>query len=127
MRLKMRFGFSLIIILLISWADIYYAGMQGPQEMATKWHQPVHLLVLLLVVAIGYFNWKDYDAKWLKSLWLGTYGVVLAILLAGAGLYFAHLPLTRFYALLVNIREAFTSPLPFLLFFILSRYSKPKK
>jgi len=124
----MRFGFSLIVILLISWADITFVGMQGPLEIIpTKWHQPIHLAVLLLVAGIGYFNWKDYDAKWLKNLWLSAYGIILAILLVGAGLYFAHLPLTRLYALLVNIREAFTSPLPFLLFFILSRYSVPKK
>ncbi len=120
MQLRLRFIISLIFILLLSWADVFFAGTAVNKILPVVWHQPVHFLSLLATMGIGYYNWKDYPEKWLASLWLIIYAAVIAILILSAVLYFLHVPhSTVLVTIAVYLRNRFTWPIVFLLWYML--------
>ena len=132
MTLKVRFFISLAVIMVLGWADAFFAGAYQSPGMRELWHQPLHLLALLLTMFIGYINWKHYPEKWLAGLWLGAYGIMIFILGITAILYVSKI--TRSMSLIqpvINMRNIFTWPMPFLICYMLHLLNKhllpPKK
>ena len=126
MTLKVRFFISLAVIMVMGWTDVFFVGTPHQKFMLPGvWHQPLHLIALLMTTSIGYLNWKHYPEKWLPGLWLAAYGMVIFILVVTAALYV--LNITRSMAVIqpaINIRNIFTWPMPFLVCYMLHLLSK---
>jgi len=120
MSLKTRFVISLIVILLLSWADVFFAGTQGKFPIPDLLRHAVHFIALMFTLFIGYLNWKDYPEKWLASIWLMVYGLMIIVLVSAAGSYFLKLPYSTSYLhTAIYLRNRFTSPLIFIIWYML--------
>jgi len=131
MQLKRRFLISLIVILLTSWADVFFAGTHNHVFFPDAIRQIFHITALLLTMCIGYFNWKDYPEKWLLSLWLIAYGALIIAMLGTGLLYVLKVPHNAdMVRAAIYLRNRFTWPLIFLVWYMLhlmTRYIVPAK
>jgi hypothetical protein len=130
MRRKLLFAGALALIVLISWADVHYAGAERTEHVPDKLRQVIHVAALLLTALTGFVAWQPYPERWLRFLWLAGYGLVFALTLGTYALYLLHLPPGNFFTgLIFNIRNIFIGPFPLLVFYmllLLSRYRMPK-
>ncbi|MBC7554889.1 MAG: hypothetical protein H7257_13030 [Taibaiella sp.] len=119
MRRNIRFILSLIIILLISWADIHYSSIKNRGTAGPYISQGVHMAVLAATCFIGYLNWREKE-KWLRLLWVGLYAGVFMIilLLAIVDAAMHHNMMAKLKAIIAETRNLFEGPLPFLVFSI---------
>ena len=123
--LKARFVLSLLFILLLSWADVFFIGTHNRVFIPSFWHQPAHIIALLLTMLTGYLNWKDYPEKWLVSLWILVYSALVAILALAGALYFFHAPYSAsFVKAAIYLRNRFTWPLLFIIWYMLHLMGK---
>jgi len=114
---KKRFYISLVIIIAISMLDVHYVGNHLNFLIPEKFHQPIHLFVLLLVMYIGYYNWKFYDEAWLKNVWVIAYALVIGMLFVTGVLSLLKVPLSQDYIIYVaKIRNWFIWPIVFIVF-----------
>ncbi len=117
---SVRFISSLIIILLLSWINIYYLGTSEVKLFSPLMTQFLHCVVMGLTGLTGYFYWKNGE-KWINILWTGLYLIVFFIIGVVALIYVfkgSMLDLS-WNAVISEIRNAFTGPLPFLVFALL--------
>jgi len=130
MQLKRRFLISLIVILLVSWADVFFAGTHAYVFFPLVVRQILHFTALLLTMSIGCLNWKDYDEKWLLTLWLAVYTILILIIMGTALLYLLHVPHSdTLVRAAIYLRNRFTWPIIFLVWYMLhlmTRYVVPK-
>ena len=122
MRGRALFIISLIVIILASWANIDYFGSVHNNVFSPTINQVVHLFAFSLTAAIGFLNWRRHD-KWINTLWLAVYALVLVLFLASGLLFhFTHNELIK--RLGAGLRNRFTEPLPFLVFYIFIALTK---
>ncbi|PQJ12055.1 hypothetical protein CJD36_009715 [Flavipsychrobacter stenotrophus] len=122
MRGRALFIISFIVIILFSWANVDYFGSVHNNAFGPTVNQIVHIIAFLLTAGIGYINWRQHD-KWVNSLWLGLYALVLLLFLASGVLFhFTHNELIKRTG--AGLRNRFTEPLPFLVFYLFTVLSK---
>lgn len=117
---------SLIVISAINVLDTKFFGTVRSNPHSFVSTQIAHIAALVAIAAIGYYNWKDHEEEWLKHLWVVLYGAVLLLLGFVGVLYLADGANVR-YAILLRvpaIKSAFTSPLPFFAFYLLTFANK---
>jgi exosortase/archaeosortase family protein len=114
---------SLIVILILSWLNVDLFGHYHRNKYSMYINQGAHIVAVSLTGAIGYFNWR-YKEKWLSNLWLYTYCAILLIMLTFSVVYFLNLNINKDWrAVIIGLRNTFTGPLPFLIFYLFSRVS----
>ena len=120
MQRKLLFIVSLFVILFASWANVVYFGYVSRNHFSPLVNQLVHCACLLLTYAIGYINWRGSE-KWLNLLWTIAYGgifLLVAFLLVTYKLTGSYIS-PSFKLLVIGLRNRFTEPIPFLVFFIM--------
>jgi len=128
MRLNLRLLISLIIIVVIGWINVDIVGSFEYAKLSVKW-QAIHFCFLAATALIGYFNWKFYPHSWMITLWTIAYGIIVALLLIAGLLLFMKIPNLFFKQFVLQLRNIFTGPLPFFVFYMLHllTYSFNKK
>ncbi len=122
MRGRALFIISLIVIILASWANVDYFGSVRNNVFGPTVNQAVHIIAFLFTAGVGYVNWRRHD-KWINNLWLGIYALVLLLFLASGLLFhFTHNELIKRTG--AGLRNRFTEPLPFLVFYIFIALTK---
>jgi hypothetical protein len=126
MRANVTLVLSLLAILLINWLDVRYFGITNPHRYSVNINQSAHFIALLATGAIGFLNWKNYSEKWLKTLWLTLYADVVILLGVLAFMYIAFNAGRgeKWISILLNIRNIFIGPVPFLAFYLLSKVKR---
>lgn len=122
MRLKPRFLVSLLVILLLSWANVFYFGTGRTNQLSFTANQVIHVLIMIAIAAIGYYNWKDGKERWVSMLWttLYTAGFALLGVLLLSYMYYGSAGRHQWQRIIVGVRNVLTGPLPFLVFYLLS-------
>jgi len=120
---KLTFIISLVVLVLISLADNRFFAFSKPYHLPTILRQVAHYMLFATTGCIGYFNWKNRE-KWLYLLWIASYVVVFAGVIAATAIMF-FLPHTagthKMIITIAEVRSTFIGPLPFLVFWLLSR------
>lgn len=123
---RLTFIVSLVAIVFISLADNRYFAFSKPYHLPTTLRQAAHYMLFTITGCIGYFNWKDKE-KWLYLLWISTYAVVFTGVIAVTAIIYV-LPTTaglnKWIITIADVRSAFIGPLPFLVFWLLSRLTQ---
>ena len=127
MQFRPRLIISIIIIVLVSWADIDYVSDPAKHLFSLPGRQAAHVVALTITLITGYYNWNKEKGKWLASLWLICYGITFLLLLSTAVIYLLHADARQYVAFVLKLRNTFTGPLPFLVFYILSQASNMMK
>ena len=118
---KTLFLISLLAIFLISWANVDYFGSSLQNRFSPVVNQSVHFAALIITYVLGYLNWRDRE-KWLLWLWKVMYIVVIIAFVLMSSTYYVSG--VKLYKLVASIlRNSFTSPLPFLVFYLFDRFS----
>jgi len=118
---KLRFIISVSLILLLSWADVYYAGTSAVTILSRNQKLAVHVLMIVITMLTGYYNWRDYHEKWLLRLWLLLYLLIICLLSAVAVLIMTgYPPGVQITAIVAHIRNVSASPLLLLVFYIVA-------
>ena len=122
---RLTFAVSLVVIMLISWADIRFFGFEKTYYLSPLVRQAGHYTIFTITAAIGYYNWKDNE-KWLRWLWVALYvGVfVFAISISVAYNLTGHLMAKRWKIVMAEVRLTFMGPLPFLVFYLFTALTK---
>lgn len=123
MRLNIRLLVSLIIIFAIGWVNVDIAGNSDYARLSMKW-QLIHFCLFVATALIGYFNWKRYHLSWMITLWVFAYGFITALLLIAGGLHFLKIENAFFKQFVLQMRNIFTGPFPFLGFYMLQLLMK---
>jgi hypothetical protein len=125
-QFNLKLVLSLLAIIVISWFNSRYFGTIRVKQYSLVFSQVVHCVALLAIAAIGYLNWKDYKEKWLSNLWVLLHLGVLALLGVLLGLYLIQGTNIHYGVLttILAVRNAFTSPLPFFVFYLLTFANK---
>ncbi len=106
-------------IIAISWIDSqYFNDVVG---MADTKRKVFHILFLALVMGIGYIPFAVNNIKWTRQLWIFSYTLVFAIILATGALNKVFHFSTGFMDEIFLLRIWFCSPLPFMAIFVLSK------
>lgn len=122
MQGRALFIISLLVIIVTSWANVDYFGSVHNNVFSPGVNQVVHLIAFSLTGGIGYLNWRKKE-KWINTLWLALYGLVLVLFLSSVALfYITHSELIKRIG--VGLRNRFTEPLPFLVFYIFITLTK---
>lgn len=117
MRRRLLFIVSLIVIILASWANVDYFGSVKTNTFSPIVNQVVHLVAFLLTAVIGYINWRGRE-KWVGNLWVALYVVALVVFLLSIVIF--QFTGSNFVKVVgVGLRNRFTEPLPFLVFYLL--------
>ena len=121
MNQKVRFFCSLVIILIVSWGDVFFISMQH-SLLPGILKQAIHTLALLITFFIGIYNWSRFQANWLVGLWQIMYGLFFIVLLFTSVLFFINANLLNQHYLnsVIALRNVFVGPLPFLVFYVLT-------
>ncbi len=120
MKHKSIFIFTLFLILLFSWADVYYIGTDGILKMPDVVRQGIHFFVLLLIMYIGYVFWKKYAEKWVFQLWVFCYLLIVLLFLVTGIFWLMNFKNIYFLNTIIVLRNSFIQPLPFLFFYVLN-------
>jgi hypothetical protein len=108
-----------LLILIISAADIFYFGdAVNVPETRRKFF---HIVFLALVMGIGYIPFTISNIKWTRQIWLACYGIVFLIILSIGGLNKVFHFSPGFMDEIFQIRVWFCSPLPFMAIFVLTK------
>ena len=120
MKRKIIFVVSLFVILLCSWANADIFGTSHIRIFSEPVKQLIHFVFLAITAAIGYYNLKDNE-KWMRGLWLAIYILAFFVVAAsGLAVYFisGSSALPQIKTVITGIRNGFTGPLPFLVFYL---------
>lgn len=119
MKNNLSFTLWLIVIMLISWANVFFFGTSQVHHFSQTVNQAAHFVIFFITGFVGYLHWgRQGHAQWLKPLWMALYAGAFILFLLLTGFYFmAHISAFKVWA--ANIRNAFTSPLVFLVFYII--------
>lgn len=125
---RIRMYLSLAIIFIISWLDVHFVGNHINNIIPTQYHQFIHLLALVIVMYIGYYNWKFYPGKWLKYLWSLAYCMVIAVLMVTELMFLLKIQMSIEYkAFVAQLRNWFIWPIFFIIFSFLPSLAKKDK
>ncbi len=122
MKQQNKFWLALALITIVCFLD-YQLFTEGyaVRRLSPTIRQAGHFAVLLTVIPIGWWAWKQHPMQWLKKLWLYAYGIALAfIVLVGLLKTQTELLTEDFLDWVTTVRYSFTSPLPHLLVYMLS-------
>lgn len=111
------FILSVLLVVLVSWANVDYFGTSRTNVFSGNINQAVHLLAFLITAAIGYINWRK-EEKWVGILWLTLYAFALISFLSSAAIFqfTGNIAIRRVG---VGLRNRFTEPLPLLILFVI--------
>ena len=122
MKGRALFIISFLVIILASWANVDYFGSVRNNTFSPVVNQVVHIIAFALTGFIGYVNWRQHE-KWINILWLALYGVVMILFLTSGALFsMTHSELIKRIG--VGLRNRFTEPLPFLVFYLFIALTK---
>jgi hypothetical protein len=116
---------SLIVIILISWANVDYFGTAKTNIFSPIVNQGVHLIAFFTTAAIGYINWRKQE-KWVGYLWVGLYVLAIIVFLLSVTIHHFSGNMLVLRAG-TGIRNRFTEPIVFLVFFLLLQLSSKLK
>ncbi len=122
MKQQNKFWLALVLITIVCFVD-YQMFTEGyaVRRLSPMVRQAGHFVVLLAVIPIGWWAWKQHTMQWLKQLWLYSYGIALAfIVLIGLLKSQTNILTEDFLDWVTTVRYFFTSPLPHLLLYMLS-------
>ena len=122
---RIRFIISLVIILLISWADIRFFGFEKTYNLSPILRQAGHYSIFFTTALIGFLNWRK-EEKWLTWLWLTLYACVFLFAIVVALAYDVLGPrlALQWKVILADIRLSFIGPIPFLVFYLLLTFTR---
>lgn len=130
MSQRNKFWLALGLITLICFID-YQMFTEGysVRKINPLIRQVGHLVILLAVVPIGYWAWKDHPLQWTKKLWIIPYTIAIAFILLTGLLKIQTNILSETFMEWVasDIRYVFTSPLPHLMIYMLSLIATQKE
>lgn len=120
---KLRFwGCALLIALIFLIDGQLFSEGYRVRVLPTAFRQAAHLILLGLVTFIGCKGWANQPAQWVKKFWLLSYLAVIALLLVIGVIQYLFQPFsTDFLDVIGGIRLFFTSPMPYLVLFLLTR------
>ncbi|MCB0700559.1 MAG: hypothetical protein H6551_03905 [Chitinophagales bacterium] len=125
-RSKLLIGILLITI--VCFIDYQYLteGIEA-RRISPLVRQAGHLAVLAAIVPIGYWAWKSHPMQWTKSIWVTSYIIAFIVLLLVGIIqwqtrFFSNEILDRFY----DLRIFFTSPLAFIVLYMLTVIAKKR-
>ncbi len=125
MQRNFLFIISLIVIIALSWANVDYFGTVKTNAFDPAVNQVIHIVAFLATAAIGYFNWRS-EERWVSQLWIGLYAaVLLAFVVTVITFGITHSEVVKRIG--TGLRNRFTEPLPFLVFYILIVLTKRLK
>lgn len=114
MQNKWRLWVGLAIIIILSWVELqFFTETDAVGELE---RQVAHISFLALIAATGYIALYTHRAKWLKSLWLLVYILVLVVIV-GVGLLNRRVIAfsVDFLDEIHQLRVFFITPIPFLI------------
>lgn len=122
MRGKNSFVISLLIIILISLADIKFFGFSKVYNFPALIRQGAHNAALALTCLTGYLYFKKKE-QWLNTLWLLLYGIEFLLIVIVSLLFkvWDGLLSQSWKVLVAETRLLAEGPLPFLVFYLLHR------
>ena len=127
MSYKLRFWLGLIILTSICWIDYqYFSEGYTVRAIPDITRKLMHVLFLIMVIPIGYWGWARHPLPWIKSFWLIIYTSVLILLLIFGLIDVLGHPFSPELKDVVSkdIRLFFTSPMPYLILFLISILSQ---
>ena len=122
MKQQNKFWLALALITIVCFID-YQLFTEGyaVRRLSPTVRQAGHFGVLLAVIPIGWWAWKEHPMQWLKQLWLYAYSIALGfIVLIGLLKSLSNILTEDFLDWVTTVRYFFTSPLPHLLVYMLS-------
>lgn len=128
MKQQNKFWLALGLITIVCFLD-YQLFTEGyaVRRISPVVRQAGHFAVLLAVIPIGWWAWKEHPMQWLKRLWLYAYSAALVfIVLVGALKSLTDLLTDDFLDWVTTVRFFFTGPLPHLLLYMLSRIAETR-
>jgi hypothetical protein len=128
MGYKTKLLVSLLVITAICFIDYQYfsEGMEV-RTMNPVYRQAGHLAILLAIIPIGYWGWKDFPLTWPKRLWVLSYVSAIAILsVIGIIQWQTQIFSIGFLDRVGDARLFFGSPLAFLVLYMLTKISTGK-
>ena len=126
MKFDAKFVISLSLIIVVSWADVFFLGMIYSAAIPSLLKHILHICAYLFTFWAGYIFFKNHALIWLPKLWFIGYSSVLFLFLFVLGVYtiFHGLEPNKFLYSIISIRNIFIGPLPFLFGYILSLVSQ---
>lgn len=122
MQRRILFIISLIVIIALSWANVDYFGTARTNTFSPAVNQAVHIIAFMATGIIGYVNWRK-EERWVYMLWLWLYIAALVIFLGSVATFtLTHSEIVKRIG--VSIRNRFTEPLPFLVFYLFIQITK---
>jgi uncharacterized membrane protein YraQ (UPF0718 family) len=120
MSLKTRFFISLVIIILLDWADVYFIGTHQNTNLPNLSKQIIHFITLLITYFIGYYNVKYYKEKWMLTLWTLIYAIfgVILIITSLLGYIKGGLVPEYYLNLILGLRSILSGPLLLMIFYV---------
>lgn len=81
---------------------------------------------LLITAVVGFVAWHFYPIKWVKKIWLLSYGLLIIVFVSIGLIDRFFLPLSlEIRVAIADVRDFFLTPLPFLLLWFLSYIFRP--
>ena len=120
MKPKFLFWLIFIFVTTLCWVDYQYFTEGHANSISPLSRQIGHIVILLAILPVGYLGWKNHPMAWIKTLWLMSYTIVIAIICV-IGMLQWRLQLfgTGFLDQVSNLRLFFCSPVPYFLLYIL--------
>lgn len=122
MQQKNKFWIALVAITIVCFIDYqFFTEGYSVRRISPLVRQVAHFIVLLAVIPIGWWAWKDHPMQWLKKLWLYPYITVLAFI-AIVGVLKTTLDMfgEEFLDWVTTVRYLFNSPMPHVFLYMLS-------
>ena len=120
MRHKLRFWLAFSIIILFSWLDYQYFTEGHADFFPAVIRQLGHLIVLLLILAAGYWGWAKQVLPWPKRVWVYSYGLTISIIgIIGLIQWKTELFGVGFLDVISSVRLFLGSPVPYFMMYIL--------
>lgn len=122
MQQQNKFRVALALITIICFLD-YQLFTEGyaVRDISPIVRQVGHFVIMMAVIPIGWWAWKNHPIQWFGKLWLYSYGAALGfIVLVGLLKMSTNLLTEDFLDWVTTVRYFFTSPLPHLLLYMLS-------
>ncbi|RYE25906.1 MAG: hypothetical protein EOP51_02425 [Sphingobacteriales bacterium] len=115
----------LVLIIVLAWIELQF--FTEASNVAEYTRQIAHILFLLAIMGVGYYVWAKSTVKWLKVVWVATYVFVLLLVFGiGALNRVVHFNID-FLDEIHQVRVFFSSPIPFLMTWVLEYLQKQKQ
>lgn len=125
MQNKWRPWIGLAIIVILSWLELQF--FTETDAVGETERQIAHISFLMLIATAGYIALYRHPAKWLKSLWLMTYLLILLVII-GVGVANRQLAMgVDFLDEIHQMRVFFSTPIPFLILMAIPYKRLPKE